>query len=103
KKPALRSNSSNFDFCLEICEMALYVPFRFSVSDGTIRQGRLDGSRRQFAEIYDECGCRGHVEASDDLAAGMPACGALAADHTSVIPFPGQERDFCVVHPARRI
>ena len=64
--------------------MALYVPFRFSVSDGTIRQGRLDGSRRQFAEIYDDFGCRGHFEASVDLAAGCASCGVLAADHVSV-------------------
>ena len=64
--------------------MALYVPSRFSVLYGTMRQGRLDGSRRQFAEIYDDFGCRGQIEASVDLAVGCPSCGALVADHVSV-------------------
>jgi len=46
--------------------------------------GRLDGSEPQFAEIYDEFGCRGQIEASVDLAVGCPSCGALVADHVSV-------------------
>ena len=46
--------------------------------------GRLDGFWRQFAEIYDDFGCRGQLEASDDLAVGCPSCGALVADHVSV-------------------
>jgi len=47
--------------------------------------GRLDGLWRQFAEIYDDFGCRGHVEAFDDLALGWLKDGALAVFHDFVI------------------
>lgn len=40
--------------------------------------GRLNGFWRQFAEIYDDFGCRRHFEASVDLALGMARSGALA-------------------------
>jgi len=47
--------------------------------------GRLDGFWRQFAEIYDDFGCRGHVEASVDFASGMVPSGSLAVSHVAVI------------------
>lgn len=51
--------------------------------------GRLDGLRRQFAEIYDDFGCRRHFEASVDLALGMARSGALAVFHEAVIALIG--------------
>lgn len=47
--------------------------------------GRLDGFWRQFAEIYDDLGCRRHVEASVDLVLGCPEAGSLVVSHASVI------------------
>lgn len=51
--------------------------------------GRLDGFWRQFAEIYDDFGCRRHVEASVDLALGMARSGALVVSHEAVISLIG--------------
>jgi hypothetical protein len=53
--------------------------------------GRLDGFWRQFAEIYDDFGCRGHVGASVDFALGLPRSGSLVVSHEAVIVLSGSE------------